>query len=41
LDGAKAFGRRIAVEQAQESPSEDRKKKIERSNYKKKDRKRK
>jgi ATP-dependent RNA helicase DeaD len=30
LDGAKAFGRRIAVEQAQESPSEDRKKKIER-----------
>jgi ATP-dependent RNA helicase DeaD len=39
LDGIKAFGRRVAVEQAQESPSEDRKKKIEGSKYKKKDRK--
>jgi ATP-dependent RNA helicase DeaD len=37
LDGVKAFGRRIAVEQAIESPSEDRKKKIEQG-HKKKDR---
>ena len=29
LDGIKAFGRRIAVESAQASPSENRKKKIE------------
>ncbi|MDR2057829.1 MAG: DEAD/DEAH box helicase [Dysgonamonadaceae bacterium] len=35
LDGIKAFGRRIAVEQAMESPSEDRKKKIEQSHKKK------
>jgi ATP-dependent RNA helicase DeaD len=39
LDGTKAFGRRIAVEQAQELPSEDRKKKIERSSRKVKDKK--
>jgi ATP-dependent RNA helicase DeaD len=31
LDGIKVFGRRVAVEQAQESPSEDRKKKIEKT----------
>jgi ATP-dependent RNA helicase DeaD len=41
LDGIKAFGRRVAVEQAQESPSEDRSKKIEGSKHKKKDKKRK
>ncbi|MDR0863560.1 MAG: DEAD/DEAH box helicase [Candidatus Symbiothrix sp.] len=34
LDGIKAMGRRVAVEQAQESPSDDRKKKIEKKNYK-------
>jgi ATP-dependent RNA helicase DeaD len=38
LDGTKAFGRRVAVEQAQESPSDDRKKKIE-SSYKDKNKK--
>jgi ATP-dependent RNA helicase DeaD len=31
LDGAKAFGRRVAVEQAQDTPSENRKKKIEKT----------
>jgi ATP-dependent RNA helicase DeaD len=41
LDGTKAFGRRIAVEQAQESPFEDRKKNTEPGNRKKKDKRRK
>ncbi|MDR0506168.1 MAG: DEAD/DEAH box helicase [Dysgonamonadaceae bacterium] len=40
LDGLKVFGRNIAVEQAQEAPSEDRKKKIEQTNTKKKKEKR-
>lgn len=34
LDGVKAYGRRIAVEQAQASPSEDRQRKIENSRRK-------
>jgi ATP-dependent RNA helicase DeaD len=36
LDGAKAFGRRVAVEEAQETPSENRKKMIEKNPKKKK-----